>query len=63
MQYVLTKMVLKKPLPKDKLCELAPLIYHYLDGIDDKLGNVNKFNARIQTFDENYGILRMDSYT
>ncbi|KAA8603378.1 hypothetical protein CGP82_07625 [Campylobacter sp. LR185c] len=51
-------MVLKKPLPKDKLCKLAPLIYHYLDGIDNKLGNGSKFNARIQTFDENYGILK-----
>lgn len=53
----------KKPLSKDKLKKLAPLIYHYLDSIDDELGNGSKFNARVQNFDENYGILRMGSYT
>ncbi|HEB7536809.1 TPA: N-6 DNA methylase [Campylobacter coli] len=53
----------KKPLPKDELKRLAPLIYRYLDSIDDELGNGSKFNARVQNFDENYGILRMGSYT
>ena len=53
----------KKPLPKDELKRLAPLIYRYLDSIDNELGNGSKFNARVQNFDENYGILRMGSYT
>lgn len=53
----------KKPLSKNELKNLAPLIYHYLNSIDDELGRGSKFNARVQNFDENYGILRMGSYT
>lgn len=53
----------KKPLPRNELRELAPYIYLYLDNIDDKLGNGSKFNARVQNFDESYGILRIGSYT
>lgn len=53
----------KKPLSKNELKNLAPLIYHYLDSIDDELGLGSQFNARVQNFDENYGILRMGSYT
>ncbi|WP_139452218.1 SAM-dependent DNA methyltransferase [Campylobacter armoricus] len=52
----------KKPLSKDELKKLAPLIYHYLDSIDDELGGGSRFNKRVQSFNENYGILRMGSY-
>ena len=53
----------RQPLSKDKLRKLAPLIYRYLDSIDNELGNGSNFNTRVQNFDENYGILRMGSYT
>lgn len=52
----------KQPIPSDKLAKSAPLIFRYLSNIDNELGNGSKFNARIQTFTENYGILRMGSY-
>lgn len=53
----------KKPIPKDDLRKLAPLIYNYLDSIDNELGNGSRFNKRVQNFDEKYGILRVGSYT
>lgn len=52
----------RKPIVKEELKKLAPLIYNYLDSIDDELGNGSKFNKRVQNFDENYGILRVGSY-
>lgn len=53
----------RKPLAKNDLRTLARHVYRYLDSIDNELGNGSKFNARVQTFDENYGILRMGHYT
>lgn len=52
----------KQPISKDILKTKAPYIYKYLDDIENKLGNGSKFNARVQNFDEPYGILRMGDY-
>lgn len=57
------KIGAKKPIEKSDLKKMAPLIYQYLMHIDDELGNGSKFNKRVQSFDLNYGILRMGSYT
>ncbi|HDV6578435.1 TPA: hypothetical protein RJS70_000710 [Campylobacter lari] len=35
-----------KHLSKDELKKLAPLIYHYLDSIDDELGGGSRFNKK-----------------
>ena len=63
LNFVRNQVGSRQPLSKDKLRKLAPLIYRYLDSIDNELGNGSNFNTRVQNFDENYGILRMGSYT
>ena len=52
----------KKPIDLDTLKKKAPYIYKYLTDTQDKLGNGSKFNKRVQSFDEFYGILRMGNY-
>ncbi|MBE6429541.1 MAG: SAM-dependent DNA methyltransferase [Campylobacter sp.] len=53
----------RQPIAKDELKKIAPLIYRYLNTIDDELGGGSRFNSRVQTLSENYGILRIGSYT
>ncbi|BCZ18106.1 hypothetical protein NHP190003_13880 [Helicobacter sp. NHP19-003] len=52
----------KKPMPKEVLKEKAPHIYKYLFSIEHVLGKGSRYNQRIQSFDEPYGILRMGVY-
>lgn len=52
----------KKPLSEEKLQTLAPYTYKYLKDIEDSIDKGSRFNKRVQSFNEFYGILRMGTY-